>query len=128
MYCKDCKFFHIRQEPLPHKTDAGLAQCWKHGLSCEFLSNKQLSRLECVEGSDGRKAERCWNCRHFHKMKHNFKTGIGFEESYACNVLLNGGEGEGWIQETSPDYMCEMFSAADSGSQKERNEWEGGRK
>ena len=68
--------------------------------------------------------ERCENCKFFHKLKHNFQVGKGFEESFACNVMIsipdeNGKtETTGWIQEVSPSDFCELFTAnwgADNG-------------
>ena len=54
---------------------------------------------------------RCQNCEFYHRLKHNFQTGIGFLESHACDVLLHPDEdGEGWIQEVDPIGMCEMFT------------------
>ena len=53
--------------------------------------------------------DRCKNCKYFHLLKHNFKQGQGFEQSYACNVLLHM-DGDGWIQEVTEDSMCEMFT------------------
>lgn len=50
-------------------------------------------------------------------MKHNFQVGKGFEESFACNVMIsipdeNGKtETTGWIQEVSPSDFCELFTA-----------------
>lgn len=55
--------------------------------------------------------ERCNNCIYFHRLKHNFQVPKGFEESHACDVLMHIDDGdEGWIQEVTPDGMCEMFT------------------
>lgn len=54
--------------------------------------------------------DRCKNCKYFHLLKHNFKQGQGFEQSYACDVLLHIGEGDGWIQEVDRDGHCEVFT------------------
>ena len=49
MKCKDCENFHIRQEPLPHHYDTGLAECKKHHLVIDFYNHGKINRLECVE-------------------------------------------------------------------------------
>lgn len=59
--------------------------------------------------------ERCENCAYYHRLKHNFKKGIGFEESHCCDVLFhmpdsNDGSAKPWIQEVYPFNRCEMFS------------------
>lgn len=54
--------------------------------------------------------ECCAKCRYIHRLKHNFEQGVGFKESFACDVLVNIKDGEpGWIQETEPYSRCEMF-------------------
>lgn len=55
--------------------------------------------------------ECCAKCRYYHRLKHNFKVGVGFEESYCCDVLMHFPE-EGtwvWIQEVTPQDRCEMY-------------------
>ena len=52
--------------------------------------------------------ERCELCRNYKRLKHNFTRGKGFEESYCCDLF--GDEKGGWIQEVTPDGMCEVFS------------------
>ena len=49
--------------------------------------------------------ERCELCKHYNRLKHNFKKGIGFEESHACTVWVE----EDYVQEVEPTSMCEMF-------------------
>ena len=66
--------------------------------------------------------EHCKNCKFFRKLKHNFKTGEGFQESYCCIIweyiddcdVVNT-----WIQEVGPLSMCEMFTAKDGTNNKE---------
>ena len=60
--------------------------------------------------------ECCAKCRFFHRLKHNFQVGKGFEESYCCDVVMHLPRSESkiddcepWIQEVTPDSMCEMF-------------------
>ena len=61
--------------------------------------------------------ECCAKCRYIHGLKHNFERGVGFENSYACDVLLHLDDGEeGWIQETRPEDMCELYD--------EKHNWE----
>ena len=31
---------------------------------------------------------RCADCRYFHKLKHNFEVGKGYEESHCCTIML----------------------------------------
>ena len=60
---------------------------------------------------NGMKKECCEKCRYYHGLKHNFKKGKGYEESHCCNVLMYLDDSEdGWIQETEPQSMCEMFT------------------
>ena len=58
--------------------------------------------------------ERCEKCAYFHRLKHNFETGTGFEESNCCDVLLHIPDSKGdtkpWVQEVSRLGMCEMFT------------------
>lgn len=58
--------------------------------------------------------EMCEKCAYFHRLKHNFETGTGFEESNCCDVLLHLSEPTGdtkpWVQEVSRLGMCEMFT------------------
>ena len=53
----------------------------------------------------------CFNCRYSHRLKHNYVKGKGFEESYCCDVIryLPDNNGEYWIQEVSPNDICEMY-------------------
>ena len=54
--------------------------------------------------------ECCAKCRYYHRLKHNFKVGVGFEESYCCDVLMHLPDThEPWIQEVTPNGMCEMY-------------------
>lgn len=58
--------------------------------------------------------ERCELCKHFHRLKYDFQCGVGFKESYCCDVLLHiDDDDEGWVQETDPNGMCEMFVRAE---------------
>lgn len=58
--------------------------------------------------------ERCEKCAYFHRLKHNFETGTGFEESNCCDVLLylpdSTDDTKPWVQEVSRLDMCEMFT------------------
>lgn len=60
--------------------------------------------------------ERCEKCVHFHRLKHNFKNGTGFEESTCCDVLLHLPDStdhtKAWVQEVSQLNSCEMFTEA----------------
>ena len=59
--------------------------------------------------------ERCENCIFFHMLKHNFERGKGFQHSHCCTVWVEYDLARGeysdatWIQQVSPDGMCEMF-------------------
>ena len=58
--------------------------------------------------------EMCEKCAYFHRLKHNFKIGIGFEESNCCDVLLHLPDStddiKPSVQEVSRLDMCEMFT------------------
>ena len=62
--------------------------------------------------------ERCEKCIFFHRLKHNFQKGKGFQESYACDVLMHLPDSKHtgdfnvapWIQEVDTHGMCEMFT------------------
>lgn len=48
--CINCKYFHIRQEPLRGKGylwDLGLAECKKLNLVVDFANHAKLNRLKC---------------------------------------------------------------------------------
>lgn len=51
-FCKDCEYFHIRQEPLKRHFDAGVAECKKHNLVIDFFNYEKLNKLKCVEVED----------------------------------------------------------------------------
>ena len=107
MKCKDCEHFHVRQEPLrtPGKLwDLGLAECQKYNLVVDFADHSKLDKLECYR--ERQPDERCENCKYFCRLKHNFQVGRGFEDAYACFVMMHG---KGWMQEVKPNEMCEMF-------------------
>ena len=48
MKCKDCPYFHIRQQPIKG-WDMGLAECQKHNLVVDFRSMRKVNMLVCVE-------------------------------------------------------------------------------
>lgn len=52
MKCTDCPHFKIRYRPIKG-WDSGMAACEKHDLVCEYMSTRQLNRLECVESKNG---------------------------------------------------------------------------
>lgn len=78
------------------------------GVSADYLLGLIQVDMEC-----------CSECKYFHKLKHNFKQGEGFEESYCCNVLVHG---DGWIQEVTPTSMCEMFTRKERTNDKQTGE------
>ena len=54
--CKDCKDFHVRQQPLKVGRDcydSGLAECKRYDLVAEFTSTQGINSLTCVEDMDG---------------------------------------------------------------------------
>ena len=59
----------------------------------------------------------CEKCKFYHRLKHNFKKGVGFKESHCCDVLFHidckneSDYQNSWIQEVTPDSKCEMFVA-----------------
>ena len=61
--------------------------------------------------------ECCANCRYLRRLKHNFKREMGFEESYCCSVWLRDPNDikSTWVQEVSPNDMCEMFTEIGEG-------------
>lgn len=108
MKCKDCEYFHIRQEPLRTPGtlwDLGLAECQKYDLVIDFADHGKLDKMECYR--EGLPDKRCGNCKYFYRLKHNFKTGRGFEDAYACIVRMRS---DGWVQEVRLDDMCGMFT------------------
>ena len=48
MRCMECPHFRIEYDPWKG-VDFGKALCKKHDLMCDYVSNQQLKRLECVE-------------------------------------------------------------------------------
>lgn len=64
--------------------------------------------------------EFCKDCKYIRLLKHNFKVGEGFEESYVCVVWeyahrepKNLIDCEPFCVEVSETSMCEMFSPKD---------------
>ena len=58
---------------------------------------------------------RCADCRFFHKLKHNFEVGKGFEESHCCTIMIEHDfepsvKDITWVQEVEEDSRCEMFT------------------
>lgn len=52
MLCRECEYFHIRQEPIRCNGllfDAGLAVCEKHNMSVNFINHGKFNRLKCVD-------------------------------------------------------------------------------
>ena len=62
---------------------------------------------------------RCENCKYWHKLKYEFKTGDGFKESSCCIALTRLDEDideyDSFVVETNADDMCEMFTEVDDG-------------
>ena len=54
MKCTECPEFKIICEPANYTgmKMEGLVICEKHGLSCDYVSKQQISRLECIEDSE----------------------------------------------------------------------------
>lgn len=52
--------------------------------------------------------ERCETCKYYRRLKHNFKHGKGFDESYACVVFVN--DPHAFVLEVNANDMCEMYS------------------
>ena len=57
--------------------------------------------------------ERCENCEHYIRLKHNFKQGVGHEESHACVIFAK--DKDAFIVEVTPNDMCEMFTEKKEG-------------
>lgn len=62
--------------------------------------------------------ECCNNCRYIRKLKHNFISEYGFEESYCCVVWEyspkeNKKDIDAWIQEIDNTGRCELFDLKD---------------
>lgn len=51
--------------------------------------------------------DRCIECKHFFRLKHNFVVGKGFEESHCC-LLFVPDEGA-FVLEVQKDDICECF-------------------
>lgn len=54
--------------------------------------------------------ERCETCKYYRRLKHNFKHGKGFDESYACVIYVN--DRDAFVLEVNADDVCEMYSEA----------------
>ena len=48
--CKNCEYFHIRQQPTRPHWDTGLAECKKYNIVVDFYDMKKFNNLSCVEG------------------------------------------------------------------------------
>ena len=51
--------------------------------------------------------EKCLYCKFSVRLKHNFKRGHGFEESYCCLIFAN--EKDGFVVEVGENSVCENF-------------------
>ena len=60
--------------------------------------------------------ERCANCKYFHKLKHNFAKGKGFQITSCCIILTQIGEDcdnyDSFVIEVNEDSKCEMYTEA----------------
>lgn len=55
--------------------------------------------------------EQCSECRFYHRLKHNFELGKGFEESHCCTVWIELEPIlDSWVQEITADDICELFT------------------
>lgn len=58
----------------------------------------------------------CKDCKFIRALKHNFKTGQGFEESFVCCLWEYADRTPGditndiYFVEVSPNSLCEMFT------------------
>jgi len=52
--------------------------------------------------------ERCELCKYYHTLKHNFRQGVGFEESHCCTIFHDNPDG--FVVEVEPGSRCEMFT------------------
>lgn len=60
--------------------------------------------------------ERCENCQYHRRLKHNFKTGIGFEEANCCVLWVKTDDSQNvWVQEVDTNGMCECFTVKENG-------------
>jgi len=58
MRCVECEHFHNRYRPLRTDGviwDSGFAECDKYDMCIDYLSTRQLNRLECVEENENGK-------------------------------------------------------------------------
>lgn len=56
--------------------------------------------------------EKCEYCKFFHRLKHNFERGKGFEESHCCTAWIELEPIlDSWVQEVTANEMCELFTA-----------------
>ena len=85
------------------------------------MKNQRLSELRskgCITEEQYKELlnsdERCEKCAYFHRLKHNFETGTGFEESNCCDVLLHLPDStddiKPSVQEVSRLDRCELFT------------------
>jgi hypothetical protein len=85
------------------------------------MKNQRLSELRskgCITEEQYKELlnsdERCEKCAHFHRLKHNFEAGTGFEESNCCDVLLHlpdsTDDTKPSVQEVSRLDRCELFT------------------
>ena len=57
--------------------------------------------------------KRCENCKYLKRLKHNFTTGKGFEESFCCIIFAN--EEDGFVLQAELNDMCEMYQKGGEG-------------
>lgn len=55
--------------------------------------------------------ECCATCQYFHRLKKDFVRGVGFTESFCCDVLLHFDKDDEntFVLEVTDKDMCEMF-------------------
>lgn len=67
MYCKDCNYFEIVQEPLPEHYDAGIAVCKLYNLETPFYHKGKFKRLKCIKETTATMTDKdnCNTCIHY---------------------------------------------------------------
>ena len=82
-----------------------------YGIESPYRENKcKDCGLELRYPSD----DKCVNCKYFHRLKCDFKTGWGFKESSCCIALTRCNEDiddyDSFVVECRENDRCEMFS------------------
>ena len=111
MYCRDCNYFKIIQEPLrvfDGIYDAGVAECKLYNKQVDFLNKGKLKRLTCIKEEETGKAvtyeDLLLEAKRIKEARNNIGTGATYVTDLTpCNFCVYNPPSSG---DGKPCTMC----------------------